>query len=360
MGTENQIKGSIVLEDGFRMEGICFGAQKPASGEVVFNTGMVGYVETLTDPSYRGQILVMTYPLVGNYGVPEKCSPESFESGRIQVRGLIVSESYDDYSHHSAIKSLGQWLEEENVPGLKGIDTRILTLRLREKGTMLGRIDIHEPCGMDRKMDHRFFDPNSTNIVKEVTSQECSLSGSGSKRVVLVDCGCKESIMRSLLMRNVEIQKVPYDYDYTAGDFDGIVVSNGPGNPEFCGPAIAILKKAFSLGKPVLGICLGMQILALASAGRTYKLKYGHRSQNQPCLLEGSKRCFLTSQNHGFAVREHELPKDWLIWYRNANDLTVEGIRHKNLPFMGVQFHPEGHPGPEDTGDIFSEFVSLL
>ncbi|MBS3101981.1 glutamine-hydrolyzing carbamoyl-phosphate synthase small subunit [Candidatus Woesearchaeota archaeon] len=368
----------LILEDGSVFYGVSFGAEKNVSGEVVFNTGMVGYNESLTDPSYKGQILCLTYPLIGNYGVPswEKDIygiPRHFESSRIQVQALVVSDYSFDYSHWNAAKSLAEWLKDENIPGIYGIDTRALTKKLREKGAMLGKVVFNG--------DIDFFDPNAIDIVKEVTIKKPVVYNSAdktnsninntiiknplnnkniqNKKIILIDCGVKNNIIRSLLQRNVSVIRVPYDYDFFKLDFDGIVISNGPGNPKMCKKTIKNVRKAMQKEIPVFGICLGNQILALAAGGNTYKLKYGHRSQNQPCLLKGTKRCFITAQNHGFAVDTKTLPKNWQPLFTNINDNTNEGIKHKTKPFMSVQFHPEAAPGPVDTEFLFDEFLNL-
>jgi carbamoyl-phosphate synthase small subunit len=346
----------LELEDGSRLAGTGFGHLGPAAGEVVFNTGMVGYPESLTDPSYRGQILVMTYPLIGNYGVPARTEVERFESDRIQVAGLVVTSAQDDTSHAGAARSLPGWLSEEEVPGVEGIDTRNLTIRLRERGTILGRIVQDGPDPESVPM----FDPNRVDIVRQVSTATPLSFGSGAKRVILVDCGVKRSIRRELLARGVEVMQVPSDCDYTGERFDGILVSNGPGNPEQCSVTVEVLRRAMALGRPIMGICLGCQLMALAAGARTYKLRYGHRGQNQPCRETGTDRCRLTSQNHGYAVDPATLPDDWQVWFTNANDSSVEGIRHRRRPFTAVQFHPEATPGPLDSRDLFDSFVGSL
>jgi carbamoyl-phosphate synthase small subunit len=356
----------VILEDDSLFEGKSFGHVAPVAGEVVFNTGMVGYPESLTDPSYRGQILVMTYPLIGNYGVPEmRCDKYGlqigFESPRIQVAGLVVSEHSIRFSHRTAVRSLDSWLEEEGIPGVYGIDTRALTKRLRDQGSMLGKI---EPDGESTE----FFDPNVTDLasdvcVSEVTPVEAESSGTQPPTVVLLDCGCKANIARSLLRRGVNIVRVPHDHYFLNMNFDGLLISNGPGDPKMYTTAVRNVERALALGKPMLGICLGHQLLARAVGAETYKLKFGHRSHNQPCLeMSGSSgsgpgRCFITSQNHGYAVRSEGLPADWRVWFTNVNDGTVEGLQHVSKPFFSVQFHPEATPGPVDTGWIFDEFV---
>ena len=349
----------LVLKDGSVFSGNSFGAEKSIAGEVVFNTGMVGYPEAMTDPSYRGQILTLTYPLIGNYGVPGKEKDKSnllknFESENIQVKGLIISDYSFKYSHWNAVKSLSDWLKEENIPGVFGIDTRALTKKLREQGTMLGKI-IFENEDID------YYDPNKVDLVNEVTIKEPIIyNKEGNKKVILVDCGGKHNIIKSLIKRNIEVIRVPYDYDFFHSDFDGVIITNGPGDPKMNTATISNIKKALEKDIPTFGICLGNQILALAAGGDTYKLKYGHRSQNQPCLIKGKKRCFITTQNHGFAVNMKKMPKEWEEWFININDNTNEGIRHKTKPFMSVQFHPEAMPGPVDTEFLFDEFIKKL
>ena len=359
--------------------GQAFGKQTSVGGEVVFNTGMVGYPETMTDPSYRGQILVLTYPLIGNYGVPgpqrdEYGLPLHFESDRIQVRGLVVSERSAHYSHHSAVMGLDQWMAEHSVPGVFGVDTRALTQRIRDRGTLLGRIEPVGSGGGGVADDEPFHDPNVTDLVSEVSGSAISTlepkpspGRDPSVRpptVVVVDCGCKANIIRSLLVRGVRVVRVPHDHYFLDIQYDGLLLSNGPGDPKMCRTTITNIERALAVGKPILGICLGSQLLALAAGADTYKLKFGHRSQNQPCVeqIDGkpSPRCVITSQNHGYAVRAEGLPEDWRVWFTNANDGTVEGIRHVSRPFMAVQFHPEATPGPVDTSEVFDAFTNLV
>ena len=354
-----RMKARLVLEDGSEFEGEHFGAPISSAGEVVFNTGMVGYPETMTDPSYAGQILVTTYPLIGNYGVPslENTSRDEvhplYESSRIHIRGLIVSSLSVQHSHWSAVGSLQDWMTQSGVPGLTGIDTRALTKRLRERGTMLGKLVVDQDITLE--------DPNTWNIVADVSINKPVLhEASGERKVVLVDLGAKNNILRSLLQREVSVLRVPWNYDWTNEDADGVFLSNGPGDPKFCTDAIGIIRKGLDLGIPIFGICLGHQLLALAGGGDTYKLKYGHRSQNQPCIEVGSSRCYITSQNHGFAVNERSLGSDWIPWLFNANDGTNEGIKHRTKPISSVQFHPEACPGPTDTNFLFDNFVRTL
>ena len=342
----------LILEDGSVFRGRSLGYPKSVAGEVVFNTGMVGYTEALTDPSYRGQIMTLTYPLVGNYGVPE-----AFESPRIQASALIVSELAIEYSHAAARKSLPQWLYDEGIPCLAGIDTRALTKRLREKGCMLGKVVV----GVDgHEQDVPFYDPNRDNLVAAVSnSQRMAWLGNG-KTIVVVDCGAKGSIVEELRARGASVIRVPWDYDFLQEDYDALFISNGPGDPTACDATIRNLKKALELNKPVMGICLGHQLMALAAGANTYKLKFGHRGHNQPCVEEGTGRCYITSQNHGFAVDERTLPAGWHPWFKNANDGSNEGMRHGSKPFLSVQFHPEAAPGPVDSRYLFDQFMGMI
>jgi len=342
----------LILEDGNIFEGKLFGYHKSIAGEVVFNTGMVGYPETLTDPSYKGQILVMTYPLVGNYGVPllNEGIPENFESDRIQVQALIVSEESKSFNHWNAVESLDQWFKHSKITGLYGIDTRRLTKILRERGTMLGKIEIG-------KEKIKYYNPDIEDLISKVTIGQAEKFVNGKKRILLIDCGCKKSIFSNLLERKVTVLRVPYNYDIDKEDFDGAVISNGPGNPVVYKQLVASAKKLIQKQIPTLGICMGHQILSLAAGAKTYKLKYGHRSQNQPVKQVDSNKCYVTSQNHSFAVDTKSLPRGWQPWFENLNDYSNEGVRHEKLPFLSVQFHPEAAPGPVDTAFIFDEFL---
>jgi carbamoyl-phosphate synthase small subunit len=346
----------LVMEDQTVFLGLSFGAPNSAAGEVVFNTAMTGYPESLTDPSYKGQILVATYPLIGNYGVPQQQIvnglAEYFESDKVQISGLVISDYSFRYSHWNAAKSLADWLRENNVPGIFGVDTRALTKIIRENGAMLGKIIINE--------DISFYDPNKDNLVEKVSTKEIRTYGNGRYKILFIDCGTKNNIIRCLLKRDATVTRVPWDYSPDGMDYDGVLLSNGPGDPKMCRETIEHTRQLLSGDKPVFGICLGSQIMALAAGADTYKLKYGHRSHNQPVILKDTSRCFITSQNHGFAVDNQSIGKDWEPWFTNLNDDTNEGIRHKELPYFSVQFHPEASAGPVDTEFLFDEFMKLV
>jgi len=347
----------LVLEDGSIFQGNIFGSEKTVNGEVVFNTGMIGYPESLTDPSYRGQILVLTYPLIGNYGIPAYDKEDDlfkyFESEKIQIQGLIVTDYSENYSHWNAKKSLSDWMVENNTPGIYGIDTRELTKKLRKKGSLLGKILFN-----NEKI--HFEDPNKRNLVAEVSIKKPIIYKKGKKKVVLIDCGTKNNIIRAFLKRNFTVLRVPWDFDFLDEKADGIIISNGPGDPKKCNETIENVKKAMTENIPILGICLGSQILGLAGGASTYKLKFGHRGHNQPCIEVGTNRCYITSQNHGYAVDSDTLPEDWREWFYNNNDETNEGIKHFSKPFFGTQFHPEASPGPDDTEFLFDMFIRSM
>ncbi|MBX3728322.1 MAG: glutamine-hydrolyzing carbamoyl-phosphate synthase small subunit [Candidatus Sumerlaeia bacterium] len=347
----------LVLEDGREFAGHSFGYDGPVAGEVVFSTGMVGYPEALTDPSFYGQILTLTFPLVGNYGVPGDADDRGlsrfFESHRIQATGLVVCDYSVHFSHWEAARSLARWLQDSKVPALMGIDTRALTKHLRVKGSMLGKIVLEG-------RDVEFWNPNAHRLIEKVSIDRPVDYGDGERLVIVLDCGCKESIVGNLLERGVRVRRVPHDYDLQDVEFDGVVVSSGPGDPKMCHRQIHQIRHVLRREKPLLGICLGHQMLALAAGAETYKMKYGHRSQNQPVIEAGTGRCFVTSQNHGYAVDIATLPEDWESWFSNINDGSSEGIRHKTKPFMSVQFHPEAAPGPVDTMFLFDDFVRMV
>lgn len=353
-------KLKLILEDGSIYTGYTFGFYGSTDGEVVFNTGMVGYPETMTDPSYSGQILVCTYPLIGNYGLPPKSKQsgilDNYESDKIQIKALIVSDYSFNYSHWNAERHLHDWMIEEKIPGIFGVDTRAITRKLRENGTMLGRI----VKGDDKDDFGILEDPNERNLAAEVSVEKPVIYEKGTKKIVLVDCGVKNNIIRAFLGRNITVHVVPHDFDFMNIEANGILLSNGPGDPKKCTATIENVKHAMKTNIPILGICLGSQILALASGADTYKLKYGHRSHNQPVNEMGTRRCYITSQNHGYAINSDTLPEDWREWFTNDNDGTNEGIMHISKPFFGAQFHPEASPGPDDTEFIFDMFVRAL
>ncbi|MCP9611831.1 glutamine-hydrolyzing carbamoyl-phosphate synthase small subunit [Coprobacter tertius] len=350
---------SLILSDGTVFNGQSFGYEKAAAGEVVFSTAMTGYPESLTDPSYSGQILVTTFPLIGNYGVPPRSTNDNklsafYESEKIHAEGIIISDYSFEYSHWNAHRSLSDWLKDEKVAGIYGIDTRELTKKLRENGSMKGKIVFDNVTEID------FIDPNKINQVAKVSCKEVITYGNGHKKIVLVDCGVKHNIIRCLLKRNVTVIRVPWDYDFNTLDYDGLFISNGPGDPDMCEITVENIRKAMEKEKPIFGICMGNQLLSKAGGAKIYKLKYGHRSHNQPVRMEGTNRCFITSQNHGFAVDNTTLGDDWEPLFTNMNDGTNEGIRHKTKPFFSAQFHPEAASGPTDTEFLFDEFVKML
>ncbi|WP_311439913.1 glutamine-hydrolyzing carbamoyl-phosphate synthase small subunit [Hoylesella buccalis] len=353
---------TLVLSDGTRFHGKSFGYDAPVAGEVVFNTAMMGYPESLTDPSYEGQLLTLTFPLVGNYGVPpftmeENGIPSFMESERIHASALIVSDYSDYYSHWNAVESLSEWLKREKVTGITGIDTRELTKVLRENGVMMGKILFDENPERIPEADYA-----GINFVDRVSCKEIIRYNEGAgKKVVLVDCGVKANIIRSLLSRGVEVVRVPWNYDYTDMEFDGLFLANGPGDPDMCEEAVNIIRKQISESrKPICGICMGNQLLAKAGGATIYKLKYGHRSHNQPVRQVGTNKCYVTSQNHGYAVDAKTLEADWEELFVNMNDGSNEGIRHKTNPWFSSQFHPEACSGPVDTSFIFDKFIETL
>jgi carbamoyl-phosphate synthase small subunit len=349
----------LVLADGTTFRGRSFGHPGSVAGEVVFTTGMVGYPETLTDPSYRGQILTFTYPLVGNYGVPAEDPPGElsthFESDRIHAAGLLVADYSPEYSHWHASRSLADWLVDQKIPALTGIDTRTLTQKLRVDGSMLGKIEFP-----DHPVD--FHDPNQKNLVADVSIDAPALygRGKGRKRVVVYDTGAKFNIIHCLMARGLEVLRVPFDYPLADEAFDGLMLSNGPGDPRMAEATVEQIRWAIGQTRPIFGICLGNQLLARAIGAETYKMKFGHRGQNQPVIECGTSRCFVTSQNHGFAVDAASIPTDWREWFVNLNDGSNEGLRHAWAPFRSVQFHPEANPGPTDTAFLFDEFARMI
>ena len=353
---------TLVLQDGTKFHGKSYGYDAPVAGEVVFNTAMMGYPESLTDPSYAGQLVTLTFPLVGNYGVPPftfgaEGLPTFMESDHIHASAIIVSDYSEQYSHWNANESLAEWLKREQVPGITGIDTRELTKVLREHGVMMGQI---------------IFDDDPTNIpqaqyegvnfVDRVSCKEIIRYNEGAgKRIVLVDCGVKANIIRNLIERGLEVVRVPWNYDYTGMEFDGLFLGNGPGDPDLCQDAVNILRQQMSKSrKPICGICMGNQLIAKAGGANIYKLKYGHRSHNQPVRMVGTDKCYITSQNHGYAVDASTLDKDWSELFVNMNDGSNEGVRHNTNPWFTSQFHPEACSGPVDTLFMFDLFVEKL
>lgn len=356
-------KVTLQLSDGTEFHGKSFGYELPVAGEVVFNTAMMGYPESLTDPSYAGQLLTMTFPLVGNYGVPpftfdkQTGLPDFMESDRIYASALIVSDYSEQYSHWNAVESLGEWLQREKVPGITGIDTRELTKVLREHGVMMGKILFDDEPNNVPEADYE-----GVNFVDRVSVKEIVRYNEGAgRKVVLVDCGVKANIIRELIQRGVEVVRVPWNYDYTDMEFDGLFLANGPGDPDMCSEAVEIIRKQMSRSrKPICGICMGNQLLSKAAGATIYKLKYGHRGHNQPVRMVGTEKCFITSQNHGYAVDARTLDKDWEELFVNMNDASNEGIRHKENPWFSSQFHPEACSGPVDTEFMFDKFVETL
>lgn len=356
-------KVTLQLSDGTEFHGKSFGYEQPVAGEVVFNTAMMGYPESLTDPSYAGQLLTMTFPLVGNYGVPpftfdkQTGLPDFMESDRIYASALIVSDYSEQYSHWNAVESLGEWLQREKVPGITGIDTRELTKVLREHGVMMGKILFDDEPNNVPEADYE-----GVNFVDRVSVKEIVRYNEGAgRKVVLVDCGVKANIIRELIQRGVEVVRVPWNYDYTDMEFDGLFLANGPGDPDMCSEAVEIIRKQMSRSrKPICGICMGNQLLSKAAGATIYKLKYGHRGHNQPVRMVGMQKCFITSQNHGYAVDARTLDKDWEELFVNMNDASNEGIRHKENPWFSSQFHPEACSGPVDTEFMFDKFVETL
>lgn len=356
-------KVTLQLSDGTEFHGKSFGYEQPVAGEVVFNTAMMGYPESLTDPSYAGQLLTMTFPLVGNYGVPpftfdkQTGLPDFMESDRIYASALIVSDYSEQYSHWNAVESLGEWLQREKVPGITGIDTRELTKVLREHGVMMGKILFDDEPNNVPEADYE-----GVNFVDRVSVKEIVRYNEGAgRKVVLVDCGVKANIIRELIQRGVEVVRVPWNYDYTDMEFDGLFLANGPGDPDMCSEAVEIIRKQMSRSrKPICGICMGNQLLSKAAGATIYKLKYGHRGHNQPVRMVGTQKCFITSQNHGYAVDARTLNKDWEELFVNMNDASNEGIRHKENPWFSSQFHPEACSGPVDTEFMFDKFVETL
>ncbi|MGE0615703.1 MAG: glutamine-hydrolyzing carbamoyl-phosphate synthase small subunit [Bacteriovoracia bacterium] len=352
----------LTLATGDSFEGWSIGAPLRSSGELVFTTGMVGYAETLTDPSYYGQVLVFAYPMIGNYGVPENTGltgSRAFESERIHASAVVVHGDCTDAFHWRSLESLDEWLRSQNCPGIVGVDTRQLVHIIRGQGTVLARI---EPEGATEATAFYsrdgFYNPTGTNLLPSVSRKDRVRLGSGNLKLAVIDCGVKWNIVRQLLSQaDCEIELLPWDTDFSTVDCDAWILSNGPGDPVKTGDLVARVRVLLSGTRPVLGICLGHQIMALASGGRAVRMPYGHRSHNQPVRLTGTDRGFMTSQNHGFVIEHTSATSEWETWFENVNDGTIEGIKHRTKPFRSVQFHPEAAGGPRDTEWIVRDFV---
>ena len=346
------IPAQLSLQDGEIFPGHCHVWQNiPVSGEVVFTTGMTGYPESLTDPSYTGQILIFTYPLIGNYGIPPA---DKWESEKIHAKGIVISQTPEHFSHYEGVCSLLEWLKTQSVACIMGVDTRALTKKLRSHGSMPGII------ASNGKTSSTFTDPNDKHLVSLAARKNVETYNSEQKTIIAIDCGMKQNILRELIKLPYTIKRVPYDYDFTQGKYEGIFISNGPGDPLQCPEIIPRLQYAMKQDKPIFGICLGAQLLAIAAGASTYKLPFGHRGHNQPCMQMKTQKCFITSQNHGYAVDEKTLPQEWEVSFRNLNDQSVEGIAHRTKPFFAVQFHPEATPGPTDTLWLFESFHQMI
>jgi carbamoyl-phosphate synthase small subunit len=352
------MKGQLILQDNTQFIGESFGYESSINGEVVFNTALTGYPDSLSDPSYKGQILILTYPLIGNYGVPfndiENSMLKYFESDKIHINGLIISDYSNNFNHWNANKSLKEWLIENKIPALYGIDTRLITKKIRNEGSMLGKIIIND-------IDVNFNDPNKENLVAQVSIKEKKIYGNGEYKIALIDCGVKNNIIR-LFLKNEKIQVIryPYNYDFNNDDYDGLFISNGPSDPKLCVETIKNIKKSLDKNIPIFGICLGHQLLSLAIGADTYKLKFGHRGHNQPVLLNNTDKAYITSQNHGYAVDTSTLPENWIPMFTNLNDNSNEGIKHISKPYFSTQFHPEASGGPLDTSFLFNNFIKNI
>lgn len=355
------MKAKLLLNNGICFEGTAFGYEKPAVGEVVFCTAMTGYTESLTDATYAGQILVLTYPLVGNYGVPshevkEYGLEKFFESDKIQVRGLIVTDYSEEYSHWNAVETLDKWMKREQIPGITGIDTRALTKTLRENGVISGQIIIGNDNPQSQTENYE-----ANNYVETVScKQVIRYNESANKKVVLVDCGTKYSLIRNLINHNVEIIRVPYDYNFSTLTYDAVIISNGPGNPNIYTKTIANINNAMNVNKPILGIGLGNQLLGLAAGAKVEKLKFGHRGANQPVRLVESNNCYITNQNTGYTITNNSLPEDWNVMFINMNDNTIDGICHKTKPWKGIQFTPESFSRGYQKNNLIDDFLNLI
>ena len=365
--------GKLIFDDGTVLEGKGFGFSGAVFGEIVFNTGMVGYPETLTDPSYSGQILTLTYPLIGNYGVPDPSEMDKygvskyFESEKIQIRGLVIHELSDTASHWNLSMTLDEWLYNQKIPGISGIDTRDVTKKLRNNGVMMAALVVSdEPINDDeiKKQLDSVTDYVSERFMDAVSTKEKQEYGKEKKSVVVIDTGVKNAIIRNILDIGYKVIKVPWNTttdEILSYKPSGVIISNGPGDPQKCPETIATAKSLIEKNIPTLGICLGAQIIGLAGDAQTYKLKYGHRGQNKPCINLTNNQVYVTSQNHGYCIDPNSLgDSQFDLWFKNADDKTVEGIKHKNKKCIAVQFHPEASPGPYDCKFIFDEFKNLM
>lgn len=346
------------LENGDTIEGVGFGYDGSSEGEVVFSTGMTGYPQSLTDPSFAGQILVFTYPLIGNFGVPNVVYQDAhlvsnFESERVWTRGVVVSSRIDTPSHYQMNESLSNWLYEQKVPGIAHVDTRALTQTIREKGCMRGVITREKTYVFkEQSREHLVSLVSCPDVLHYVPEHPIG------KKILLIDCGVKHGIMRALLKEGYELIRIPWNMNPEGylKMVDGVFCSNGPGDPKDCGVTIDNIKKVIDSHIPFIGVCLGHQLVALASGADTYKLPYGHRGLNQPCMDVLTQKAYVTSQNHGYAVERSTIPKGFAEWFVNLNDGTNEGLYSKDHTVWSTQFHPEGNPGPFDTAWIFSLF----
>ncbi len=371
---DDALAGTLLLEDGTRFDGRGLGRAGRRVGEVVFTTGMVGYPESLTDPSFRGQILTFTYPLLGNYGVPPANARDPnglplLESEELQVRGVVVRGTTRPH-HFGSQRSLEDWLTEEGVGGIAGVDTRRLTEHLRSRGVVKGVLDVHAID--DRPSDEELgrtlarapaYDEEDY-MAQVAPKSPTLLRREGGPTVAVLDCGIKTSILRSLLDRGVSVLRLPFDHEVPARwdgrKVSGLLVGNGPGDPADLSATVEELARASSRELPTLGICLGHQLLALARGGRTYKLKYGHRGQNKTIGFADG-RALIVSENHGYAVDPHSLKGSGLEpWATNPDDGTLEGFRDRSGRVLALQGHPEGHPGPQEAGFVFDRFVSKV
>jgi carbamoyl-phosphate synthase small subunit len=361
------LPASLKLKSGQIFTGTSFGAPVSTFGEAVFTTSLVGYPESMTDPSYTGQILVFTQPLIGNYGVPGQDKDEFglyryFESDRIQVQGIIVNDYAINYSHWTAVESLSEWCIRHNVPAISGVDTRALTQLLRDQGSTLGQISIGEEALINNISSINFPNPNAENLVAKVSTKvPVTYNPKGDIKIAVVDCGVKQNILRCLANRGASVTVVPHDYDFNefAGQFDGLFISNGPGSPVMCEETIKNIKVAIeTFNKPIFGICMGNLLLGMAAGLDVYKLPFGNRGHNQPALNVDTGLCYITSQNHGYALNDTAMPKGWKRLFVNANDGSNEGIQHESKPIFSVQFHPEAKGGPQDTTYLFESFLN--